>query len=110
MSEIQEAYKVMQEASRIGAGDNVRVIRKFATDEMGCNCFKWDYDHKKAEMQDQAYKVHTVSSGYIEIDYYSFPFFALELIEKAKVEKMIMVDGKEWSESTVKLALQEHAK
>ena len=111
MCTIQEAYIELQRECNIEIGDAVKVIRKFRENELGSSCINWDYNQNKTNMQQGEYKVESLSKGYIGLKgedryTYSFPFFALELIEKYVEEKMIEIDGNEWSEATVKKAIQ----
>ena len=103
---LQEAYRVMQKASGIEVGDTVRILRKFKNCELGSDCCTWDSGSSKKKMQGQTEKVNKVVSRSIWIDNYEFPFFALEIVEKAKSEKMITVRGKEYSEETAYLAIK----
>ena len=116
--DIQEAYRVMQEASGIGVGDMVRVLRTFKREEMGSDCRESNVNSAKISMLGRICKVRAIESGSIDIladdiGGYSFPFFALKIVEKANIptpDKMITIDGKEYSESTIKEALREYVK
>ena len=105
---IKEAYEVMQKASGIEVGDKVRVLRKFKNYEMGFKCIYGSAAGVKIGSELEVKKVGTEGIKLIGGD--QFPFFVLEIVEKHKDEKMITIDGKEWSKSTIKAALQEHAK
>ncbi|KKL77169.1 hypothetical protein LCGC14_2037550 [marine sediment metagenome] len=111
--ELREAYCVMQAASGIEKGDTVRVIRTTKKDEMGyngspTNCVKTVSTVIEVQEADGIELRNTdipASHGT-----YWFPFFALEIVEKAKPEKMITINGKDWSEKTIAEALRNHAK
>lgn len=84
--DIREAYKVMQSQCGIEVGDKVRVLREARSYEMGWGPV-WN-----GEMTDAVGEVCTVlevgeSSGF-KLDGHGrcwwFPFFVLELVEKAK--------------------------
>ena len=107
--DLKEAYAVMQKASGIEVGDKVRVLRSFSSSEMGL-------DSCSVELNSRAKKgtVDTIEKNRIAVKYADiggwdwFPFFALEIIEKAKQEKMVTIGGKEYSESTIKKALKDY--
>ena len=110
--DIKDLYRAMQEHCGIEVGDKVRPVRKFEPDEMGSNQCGWDCDGEKMEMVNKRlpFVVSRICSHSIKSKKHSYPFFALELVEKAKKEEMIEVDGKEYSTSTIKKALQEYVK
>jgi len=122
---VQEAYKVMQAASDIEVGDTVRILRRYLQGEMGVNfngCDDCYINDAKMRFADS----HAIGKV-LKTDHYgenngilitskewdfTFPFFALEIVKKAKKakkEKMVDVDGTMWSLSSVKAALRKHA-
>lgn len=114
---IKEAYQTMQAECGIEPGDKVKVVREFGKNEMGSRCGKWNNFKEKAGMQGRTVTVDYFGSGYINVlcgsaahpgRVYEFPFFALELVEKKPAEKMVDVDGKKISLSTVQEALRNH--
>ena len=117
--EVKEAYGVLQAACGIEVGDKVKVVRKFVGYEIGWgSCHDWNSTSNKEGMQDGVYKVSSVTCrNYIIVAHsteynYEFPFFALELVEKAekaKPDNMIDIHGKKWSEDTIAEALKKHA-
>ena len=97
--DIKEAYRVMQEASGIGVGDKVRVLRVANMGEMGwMNSWARDMDETighegvvEAVGSDVRVNIKTRVS---EIRCY--PFFVLEVIEKAQaIELRYFCDGKD---------------
>ena len=109
----KEAYRVLQKASGIKVGDKVRVLRTYGRDEMGCCAgqITKDWLRKFGKHIGTVVCIHE-EHIVVEQDGVNFhhPFFVLEVIESAKPEKMIDVDGKEYSLSTVKKALKEYSK
>ncbi len=108
---LQEAYKVMQAACGIEVGDIWRPVRKFKKTELGSFATCWDADSIKALMQGVACEVEELWPEAVWLKRpghpsFSFPFFALELVEKAKPEKMIPVYGKEYSEASLDKAMK----
>ncbi len=121
MSEVQEAYKVMQKASGIKVGDTVKALRQFELLEMGhtgSSSGSKENGYKRDFINHSAVGVVTeIEDNYIIVNcgrkyqgHWCFPFFVLEVIEKAKAETMIMVGGKEYSEATLQKAMQEYSK
>ncbi len=113
--DIKQAYAIMQKASGIEVGDEVKILRTAKRGEMGwyglCDNTRMQKLNlgRTLKVTNIAYGEH----GYIELKSYNggrtfVPFFVLEIIEKAKKEKMITIDGKEFSESTIKLALKDY--
>lgn len=95
--DIKEAYKVMQENCGIEVGDKVRVLRKAKDYEMG-------WGNSWADGMDDwignEFIVNKVWDGEgIKLDtnddYYNFPFFVLEIVEKHNTKKKIVIDGKD---------------
>lgn len=94
---IEEAYKVMQKASGIKAGDKVKVLRNFKNYEMGCGC---NWQPEKESFIGKSYTVTQIKDTYIKLDsspnYHLFPFFVLEVVESAKViELRYFCEGKD---------------
>ena len=108
MYTVKEIYRLMQKECGIEIGDKVKVLRKFKDWEMGCDaCWR----SGKKERIGGIFTVKIVDTYSIVIDTDGdcvFPFFALELVEKAKPDKMITVEGKEYSESTLAKAMKEY--
>ncbi len=112
--DIKEAYQTMQEASGIKKGDKVRCLRHFKDNEMGSSSWDSKYTGQKAAFVDSkaiGIVSNTIVSRSISVTYGAegrhgtFPFFVLEVVEPAKEEKMITVDGQEYSESTLATAV-----
>lgn len=110
MMDIQEAYKVMQAECGIKVGDRVKIVRKFKENEMGYNGHFWGTVGNVSTVimlqENDGIKLAD-EHGYFK---HWAPFFVLELIEKAKKpepEKMVDIDGKQISVSTIKQALQD---
>ncbi len=110
--ELQEAYKVMQAASGIEVGDEVKVLRTNKTNELGsCVLF-----HTKSELDELGWSgvVTDIYSNSVKIklpDNHSFimPFFVLEVTKKHEPEPtMITVKGKEYSEDTLAAAMKQY--
>lgn len=84
---VKEAYKVLHDNCGIEVGDRVKVLRKFKSYESG---FGNSWTSEKASMIGKEFIVGTdlAHMGYSpENDPCShYPFFVLELIEKAKPE------------------------
>lgn len=87
--DITEAYRVMQKHCRIEVGDKVRVLRTVEGSEMGFG------QSSRLPERDGAvgecFRVMNIASDNqgIELNcpgYMHFPFFCLELVEKAKPE------------------------
>lgn len=91
---VREAYRVLQENCGIEVGDKVKVLRKAEEFEMGWDtCWRPSMD----SMLGRIYIVTSIwgDSG-LELDKgYCFPFFVLELVEKAPQFKTITIDGKD---------------
>lgn len=87
MTELQEAYKKMSDASGIQAGDMVKILRKASTNEMGwCNNWNPKMDNFIGKIGEVKYCARSsgVSVYFAEFDSrYTFPFFVLEVIRKA---------------------------
>jgi hypothetical protein len=114
-----EAYAVLQNAwvkkNKIKIGDTVRIISKYIGIEFrGAyhDDFSFNSCTKKEDMQGKEYPIWRICENYIEFNTDQttphFPFYALEVIKKK--EDMITVAGKDYSESTIKAALQEYVK
>ena len=109
--DIREAYQVMQEASGIKVGDTVKVLRTNISDELGSSTCQ--HTAEELERRGKLGIVKTVGQNLIIMittsnEQYILPFFVLEVIEKAKNENMLTVNGKEYSESTLQKALQQY--
>ncbi len=113
--DLKEAYRVMQKASGIEVGDKVKVLRTAKRGEMGWYGLCDNTRMQKLNLG-QILKVANIADTgecYIELEFYNggttfIPFFTLEIIEKAKQEKMVTIDGKEYSESTIIRALKDY--
>lgn len=111
--DIKKAYQKMQAECGIDVGDKVRVLRTAKCGEMGwyglCDCTRM----QKLNLG-QVLKVTMINEytdGYIELEKRHggltfIPFFALELVEKAKPEKMVTVKGSEYSEDTLQKMIE----
>lgn len=111
--DIKEAYEIMQRECGIEVGDTVKILRANIENELDSNTAY----HTEAEISKRGRHgvVIEVEDGYIDVlttlnEPYRIPFFVLEVIKKAEKENMITVNGKEYSESTIKKALQEYVK
>lgn len=85
---VQEAYRVMQAECGIEVGDRVKILRTYNHNEMGCQLGALSTDEERVG---HLAEVRKLGDGYIAIDLdngrgTSFPFFCLELVEKAKPE------------------------
>lgn len=84
---LQEAYKVMQANCGIEVGDTVRVLRKAEEDEMGWNNV-WSSGMDK--FLGKLGKAERFGEAGVRVyceelkDWFSFPFFVLELVKKGK--------------------------
>ncbi|KKL77170.1 hypothetical protein LCGC14_2037560 [marine sediment metagenome] len=118
--DIKTAYCVMQAASGIEVGDTVKVLREFRHNEMGfgsdtCQSYGWDSFVEKKKMQGKEFIVIEIGHNFVKLRLpehpYTpiFPFFALEIVKKAKSEKMLNIKGNMWSEATIAEALRKHA-
>ena len=112
---IKEAHQVMQKASGIRVGDKVRVLRSAKRGEMG-SYDGIDYTEAYKTAIGKIFEVQDMAEGdvnWIQLRTASpqrslfVPFFVLEVIKPA--EKMIEINGKQWSESTIAEALKKHA-
>ncbi len=129
MNKIQEAYQVMQaewvKLNDVQVGDKVRCIRFFGNNELGCFAESATETGKQGKdrcVQDEAVGVvYCVFKNRIAIEYgppyseyglWSFPFFVLDIVDqpREKPETMVRIDGKDYSESTIKNALKEYVK
>jgi hypothetical protein len=96
--DIKEAYRVMQKASGIKVGDKVKCIRHFKGGESGSNCeaSDWNYPKKQRVDNGEVMIVDGFGNGHISADGYSFPFFALEVVEPAPaIEVTVKINGEE---------------
>ena len=95
--DLQEAYRAMQKASGIEVGDKVKVIRRFRACELGSGSGEWNWSIGKEGMQGQFGVVTGIDTvmGFIKVGHWEFPFFALEIVEKAKPAKILTVGGLE---------------
>lgn len=101
---LKEAYVIMQKNCGIDVGDRVKVLREAESHAMG-----WDFPWLPT-MNKHIGKIFTViyvgansgiklnTSDNMPDNYmnYAFPFFALELIEKAPKTFNISLDGKSY--------------
>jgi len=89
---IKEAYKTMQEASGIQVGDKVKVLRMASGGDMGWDAF---WHERMDEAVGKTGTVNAISGSdgirvvvpsikFCEGKGFWFPFFALEVVEKAK--------------------------
>ena len=88
----QECYKWGQENCGLGVGDKVKVLRKAKNGEMG-----WENNWISPEMDRQiggVFEIINLIKGGISLspDAHRFPFFVLELVEKAKEQTTIPPD------------------
>ena len=101
--DIKEAYKVMQENCGIEVGDKVKVERLFKLGEFGVGFSRGGIPNR---IVGETGTVRRASYSSFTVDFdgesWALPFFALELVEKAKKEEMSEVDGKDYSTSTIK--------
>ncbi len=108
---ITEAYEIMQDACGIKVGDTVKILRTNVNYELGSTAaFHTESELERSgrigivcKMLDRSMLVR-MPDGYG----FQMPFFILEVIEKAKQENMLTVNGKEYSESTIQKALQQY--
>ena len=121
--ELKEAYRVMQANCGIEVGDKVRCLRHFKRDEFGSECISTlpsddGFDSAKARfVEDRAVGVVAeLCDDYVSVDCgpeyageWHFPCMLLEIVEKVKPEKMIVINGKMWSEKSLAEALRKHA-
>lgn len=123
--DLKEAYKVMQAAwvkeNNIEVGDKVKCLRPFNAHELGCHSISSDSTNcpRKGEfVKDEAVgAIRQINTEYLWIDcgtkyggHWNFPFFVLELVEKAKKpEKMVTVKGREYSEDTLQKMIQQYS-
>ncbi len=94
--EIEEAYRVMQEANGLKAGDTVRVLRKAESREMGwitcwCNGMDACVGEKGTVKKVTNRSVGVFFEGNIKT-WYNFPFFVLEKIEPAPVPEKTLAE------------------
>lgn len=117
--DIKLAYKIMQEASGIKVGDRVKILRNFGENELGSSVVdgRIEGDKQKAIKDRVTGTVTEVLDSHLWVDCgrkysgcWAFPFFVFEVVEKAKSENMIKVDGKEYSEATLKKMIQQYTK
>ena len=110
---LKEAYGVMQaewvRINDVQAGDKFKLLRGYGYDELGCNCFscREDFGDGKGVVVEIGTD-YIVCSKHCNGDTWNHPFFALEIIEKAKNENMITVKGKKYSEDTLDLAIKKY--
>ena len=102
--DIREAYTVMQAASGIEVGDKVRVLRRAKSREMGWEGF-W-----RPRMDFALNEVMEVtrfnSAGGLELGLgFYYPFFVLELVEKAT--STITLFGKKYNVSDIQDRIKE---
>jgi hypothetical protein len=113
--DVKEAYKALQAECGIRVGDTVRIIRTAKRGEMGWAVgFEWNREQKDAlgvdltVISDKGRQGFRLKTGRGE-DVWA-PFFALELVKHKEPEKMVTIDGKEYSEATVKKMIQAYSK
>lgn len=103
---LQEAYRIMFEASGIEEGDTVKVLRKAQEDEMGWNC-PWNSEGGMDQTVGHTGKVVDVHGDArgdargVRVEFggpintwWQYPFYVLEIIEKAKPERKDMAKYK----------------
>jgi hypothetical protein len=85
--DINEAYKVMQDASGIEVGDTVRVVRIARDYEMGWGCFWATSMDDTIGLEGEVIGVTDESIEVVmgECDDWHYPFFVLEIVEKKAV-------------------------
>ena len=98
--DIEEAYRVMQEASGIKAGDMVRVLRKAESYKMGWAnswCEKMDDSIGECFMVDGIPLNANIGIRLRHgIGRFTFPFFVLEIVEPTKtIELRYICDGED---------------
>ena len=87
---VKEAYKVLQAECGIETGDKVKVLRMYERHEMGCALCVEDQRRMKvgdiyfAEIRSTSNSISLRNEKDICVGF--APFFALELVEKAKPE------------------------
>jgi hypothetical protein len=120
--DLKEAYKVMQAAwiKAIGleVGDTVKGVQPFKKNPLGSECTE-AYPHNgkgRFAKGDGLGIVKRINQNEIIVNCidnggdWSFPFFALEFVEKAKKpEKMVTVKGREYSEDTLQKMIQQYS-
>lgn len=91
--DVKEAYKVLQAACGIEAGDRVKVLRTFKSGEMGCEADPYNENGRMNSVVGKTGVVDTVASDawimiHVGGSYINVPFFCLELVEKASQIKV----------------------
>lgn len=90
--DLKEAYRVMQEASGIRVGDKVKCLRHFGKNELGSTVSTSDLFKKRSFVDDGSVgTVSAITNSTVTVECgekygygWTFPFFVLEVIEKAK--------------------------
>lgn len=87
---LKKAYLRMQKESGFNIGDTVRVLRRADSGEWGwCNNWSDDMD---IYVEGADYEITDIDKFGVRLgDDYQFPFFVLELVEKAKVDETLEV-------------------
>ncbi len=108
--DIKLVYKIMQaewvRINDVKIGTTVKITRLYKTDEMGCDA---DGIGDSNHWIGKEFTVNRIQDNHIVAGCYH-PFFVFEVVRQPEPEKMLMVRGKEYSESTIANALQEYAK
>ncbi len=84
---VQEAYKILQAECEIEAGDKVRIVRAFSTQEMGTTIYfnsSMANDVGKTFIVSKYAEPTSNNGGGYEVNKWFWPFFCLELVEKAQ--------------------------
>ena len=105
--DIKEAYRVMQaqwvKDNDIRVGDTVMVVKDWKSNELGFSGGAWG-GHRDEQVIEDIFPNCLLLFGTS-----CTPFFALEFISHTPVEeKMVDIDGKKFSLSTIKEALKAH--
>lgn len=91
--DLQDAYKILQDNCGIEVGDKVKVLHKTANEELG-----WGYcwvSEMDACVGRELTVVNVKTGGICLEDRHYYPWFVLELVEKAPKTKIITIDGKD---------------
>jgi len=113
---IKEAYKVMQAECGIEVGDRVDILRPNDSNEMGTSALyhrqdEFDCYGSSGRVDAVGYRCIVVITDAGKI--FRLPFFVLRVTKKAhkpEPEKMVDVDGKDYSLSTLKLMIDAYNK
>jgi len=91
---VYEAYLIMQDASGIGVGDTVKVLRGAESCAMGWDN-TWDMNMDKRIDREAVVTSINGNRGVSLRGPYSYPFFVLDIVKKAEEHHTISIDGKE---------------